>query len=480
MRMTLPFPGTVTAGPGILPVVSDLTEASGRTGGAPGTVGIVGAGQLARMTCEAASALGIPTVVLAERPEDDAAAGVASACLPGTPLAEGDLRALADRCDVVTFDHEQVDLDLLAGLEADGRTVRPGTATLALAVDKARMRARLSDAGAPVPAFSLLPSSDTLDGVDATLAAITAFADVHGWPVVVKATRGGYDGKGVWSVAGPDAAGAVCRRAATAAVPLLVEELVPIEAELAMVVARRPGGETVAWPVVETTQVDGVCREVLFPGRFGADVARQADALARKVSAVVASVGVLAVELFWTGSRLLVNEIAARPHNSGHWTIEGAVTSQFENHLRAVLDLPLGTTEPTAPHVASVNVFGADDGSDPLSRLAGALALEDAHVHLYGKQARPGRKLGHVTVCGTRADDVRSRAWAAAEALGTPVPATLDRAARAARAAAADRADRVAPAARVDQAGRADRAAPADRVDQADRADRAARVVDGR
>jgi 5-(carboxyamino)imidazole ribonucleotide synthase len=137
-------------------------------------------------------------------------------------------------------------------------------------------------------------------------------------------------------------------------------------------------------------------------------------------------VGVLAVELFWSAGRLLVNEVAARPHNSGHWTIEGAVTSQFENHLRAVLDLPLGATEPTAPHVASVNVLGAEDGRDPAARLPDALAVPGAHVHLYGKEARPGRKLGHVTVCGTSADEVRARAWAGARALGTPLLAGVD------------------------------------------------------
>jgi 5-(carboxyamino)imidazole ribonucleotide synthase len=207
----------------------------------------------------------------------------------------------------------------------------------------------------------------------------------------------------------------------------VVEEHLALEMELAVLVARRADGQAVSWPAVETAQVDGVCREVLVPGRLDRHRAAAAAQLAEQVAEVAEVVGVLAVELFWANDGLLVNEVAARPHNSGHWTIEGAVTSQFENHLRAVLDLPLGTTERTAAHVASVNVFGDPLGADPSTRLPLALAVEGAHVHLYGKEPRPGRKLGHVTVCGPDAPDVRRRAWQAARALGTPVPAVLER-----------------------------------------------------
>ncbi len=406
------------------------------------SVGIVGAGQLARMTCESAASLGIPTAVLAEHP-GDAATCMALEVIVGTPELEKDLRALAERCDVLTFDHEQVDLDLLAVLESEGAVVRPGLGTLEMAVDKALMRTRLKDAGVPVPAFALLAGSggDGAGGagrgggdagnarageIEQTLRALRSFADIHGWPVVLKATRGGYDGKGVWPVAHEGQAEAVCRRAAEAGTPLLVEEMVAIDTELAVVVVRRADGRVVAWPAVETAQVGGVCREVLVPGRLGLDVSGEAGSLARTVAEVAGSVGVLAVELFWSAGRLLVNEVAARPHNSGHWTIEGAVTSQFENHLRAILDLPLGTTSQTAPHIASVNVFGGEDGGDPAALLGGALEVAGAHVHLYGKEARPGRKLGHVTVLGSSADDVRERAWSAARALGTPVPPGLD------------------------------------------------------
>ncbi len=295
-------------------------------------MGFVGAGQLARMAGEAASALGLSMAVLAEH-DDDAAVGVATEVLLGSPLVAGELATLAERCRVVTFDHEQVDLDLIAELERSGHVVHPGTETLAVAVDKATMRQRFSQAGIAVPNFKVLSEDDPLNQ-------IAAFAQSFGWPVVIKAARGGYDGRGVWPVATLEEATLVVDTALAQQVPLLVEAMVEFETELAIQVARRPGGEMVTWPAVETAQVDGVCREVLVPGGLTDDVLVAADALARQVAEAVALVGVLAVELFLIDGRLLVNEVAARPHNSGHWTIEGAATSQFENHLRAVLDLP--------------------------------------------------------------------------------------------------------------------------------------------
>jgi 5-(carboxyamino)imidazole ribonucleotide synthase len=377
----------------------------------------VGAGQLARMAGEAASALGLSLAVLAERP-DDAACDVAAEVLPGSPLVEAEFRALADQCRVVTFDHEQVDLGIVARLVAEGRTIYPGVTTLELAVDKSKMRAALVAAGVAVPEFLVIEQGPDTDAA----AAVADFASTHGWPIILKTARGGYDGKGVWTVEDEAAAREII---APLSGTLLVEELVPLEAELAVMVARRPSGETVAWPAVETAQVGGVCREVLIPGRLPPEVIAEAGALGRQVADIAGAVGVLAIELFWSGGRLLVNEIAARPHNSGHWTIEGAVTSQFENHLRAVLDLPLGATSAAHSEVASVNIFGGDDGLDPQALLAAGLSHLGAHVHLYGKEARPGRKLGHVTVCGDNAEEVRKQAWSAALALGTPRPVGL-------------------------------------------------------
>ena len=379
----------------------------------------MGAGQLARMAGEAVSALGLSMAVLAER-ADDAACAVAAEVVLGSPFDAAALGALAERCDVVTFDHEQVDLDLVAGLVAEGSVVRPGPGALELAVDKAQMRRTLAAAGVPVPEHTIVDPS--APGMDAP-AAVAAFAEAHGWPVVLKSARGGYDGKGVWPARDADDAEAVL---ATVPGLLVVEEMVPLQAELAVMVARRPSGECLAWPAVETAQVEGVCREVLVPGRLPAEAVRAASDLGRRVADIAGAEGVMAVELFLTEGRLLVNEVATRPHNSGHWTIEGAVTSQFENHVRAVLDLPLGRTEPQHPQVASVNVFGGPSGEDPSRLLARGLAFEGAHVHLYGKGPKPGRKLGHVTVCGADAGQVRTRAWAAALALGTPAPVGVE------------------------------------------------------
>ena len=368
------------------------------------------------MAGEATSALGLSMAVLAEHP-DDAACEVAAEVVLGSPFDAADLHAFAARCDVVTFDHEQVDLEIVADLAVHGAVVRPGAETLELAVDKARMRTVLDDAGVPVPVYRIVDEgSDALD-------AVSSFAATHGWPVMVKAARGGYDGKGVWPVGDRGEAAAALAQVTGQAV---VEELLPLDAELAVLVARRPSGAGAAWPAVETAQVGGVCREVLVPGRLPADVVEAASALGQKVAEIAGGVGVMAVELFWSRGRLLVNEVATRPHNSGHWTIEGAVTSQFENHVRAVLDLPLGSTAPQHPHVASVNIFGGTTGTDPALALARGLAVEGAHVHLYGKRARPGRKLGHVTVCGDEPEVVRARAWSAAVALGTPVPDGID------------------------------------------------------
>jgi 5-(carboxyamino)imidazole ribonucleotide synthase len=367
------------------------------------------------MAGEAASALGLSMAVLAERP-DDAACSVAAEVLVGSPLVAADMRALSQRCGVVTFDHEQVDLDIVAALEQEGVAVRPGAAALEMAVDKAHMRNVLDAAGVPVPSYRIIDA-----GPDA-LAAVSSFATEHGWPLIVKSARGGYDGKGVWPVSGPDEAEAVLRHITT---QIVAEELVPLDAELAVMVARSPSGSSAVWSAVETAQVGGVCREVLVPGRLDHDLVDAAAALGQKVAEIAGAVGVMAVELFWAGGRLLVNEVATRPHNSGHWTMEGAITSQFENHVRAVLDLPLGSTAAQHPQVASVNVFGGESGEDPARLLSRGLSVEGAHIHLYGKDARPGRKLGHVTVCGDEAEVVRSRAWTAALALGTPAPEGL-------------------------------------------------------
>lgn len=374
------------------------------------TVGIVGAGQLARMTYQAAIPLGIPIRVLAERP-DDAAALVAADVTIGSPTSQTALSTFAAGCDVLTFDHELVDAATLAALEATGHIVRPGAATVALAQDKRRQRAAFAAHGLPVPAHR--PASSVEE--------IARFADDHGWPLVAKASRGGYDGRGVWIVDGPSSAADLLERARAAGIDLLIEEQVPIDRELAVLVARRPNGDIVVYPPVETVQRDGICHELLTPAPIAPPLARAAERLARQVADAAGAVGVMALELFLAGDKLLINEIAARPHNSGHHTIEACATSQFEQHLRAVLDWPLGSPDLVTPAAATRNLLGPTDGSDPADRLPAALALPGVHVHLYAKQPRSGRKLGHVTVLDTSLDSARARANHAAALLGVDI-----------------------------------------------------------
>lgn len=367
-------------------------------------VGIVGAGQLARMLHEAASALGINTVVLANS-HDESAAQVAAGVEIGSPDDLDALLRLARRCDVVTFDHELVNPEHLAALADEGHVLRPGPGTLEVAVNKLEQRRRFEAAGLPVPAWA-----------KATQAVeITRFAERHGWPVVVKASRGGYDGRGVWICASPDEVTAVARMDAGGV--FVVEEFVVLEQELAVLVARRPGGETAVYPVVETVQRDGVCHEVVAPARVGEELAAKARQIGEAVAAEVGSTGNLAIEMFVTDGKLLINEIAARPHNAGHFSIEGCVTSQFQNHLRGVLDWPLGDTALVAPAAVMVNVFGNGKVADPAGKIREATAVSGAHVHWYGKGSRPGRKLGHVTTLGPTADEALARARAAAFAL---------------------------------------------------------------
>ena len=370
--------------------------------GASARVGMVGAGQLARMTQRAAIDLGVALTVLAEDADAPAAAAGAGveAGAPDDPAA---LDRLAARVDVVTFDHELVDGAALARMAARGVAVRPGPAALACAQDKLLARETFARLGLPGPAHAV--ASDE--------AGVGALAADHGWPLVAKARRGGYDGRGVAVVADADALAVVLARGGE----WIVEQRVPIAVEVAVVLARRPGGGIAVYPVVETLQRDGICHELVMPARVSADVAARAVAVATALADGIDAVGICAVELFvTTDGEVLVNEIALRPHNSGHATIEGAVTSQFHNHLRAVLDWPLGDTALRAPVAATVNVLGADDG-DVAARLPAALAVPGAHVHLYGKTSRPGRKLGHVTVLGDDAEAALTAARRAARAL---------------------------------------------------------------
>lgn len=385
-------------------------------------VGMVGGGQLARMTQQAAIALGQSLAVLAESPDDSAALVCHDVHLgaPNDPVA---LRAFAAHCDVLTFDHEHVPGDVLRALAAEGALVYPPPEALLYAQDKAKMRTRLAAMGAPVPAHRICDAGEMRSE-------LPAFAAANGWPVVVKTARGGYDGHGVWMVADPSEIPSI-----PAGVTVLLEARAPLVRELAAVVARSPFGQAAAWPVVETVQRDGICVEVIAPAQgLPPDRADAASELALTIAGKLGVVGVLAVELFevppgpGAPDGLMVNELAMRPHNSGHWTIDGSVTSQFEQHLRAVLDYPLGSTMPVAPVSVMANVLGGpyrpddpDGGGIGMDERLHHLAARfpDVKIHLYGKAFRPGRKLGHVTLVGDDAAALRRRAQLAAEWLGS-------------------------------------------------------------
>lgn len=365
-------------------------------------VGMVGGGQLARMTHQAAISLGQSLRVLAMAPDDSAAAVVADIHI-GHHTDLDALRAFAKGCDVITFDHEHVPTEHVRALADSGVTVYPSAEALLYSQDKAAMRERLAALGAPVPRWAPVTTGED----------IAAFAADTSWPVVVKSVRGGYDGRGVWLLSTVDDVSSVV----DTGVPLLVEERVRLHRELAVQVARSPFGQVAAYPVVETVQRDGICAEVLAPAPgLAPERAVEAQELAIRLATELGVVGLLAVELFETDRGLLVNELAMRPHNSGHWTIEGARTSQFEQHLRAILDYPLGETGTAAPAVAMANVFGGPDGGRSLDeRLHHLFAVDpEVKVHLYGKQSRPGRKIGHVTVLGSDTVEVRARAAHAA------------------------------------------------------------------
>ena len=369
-------------------------------------VGVIGGGQLARMMIPAAVNLGIPIRVLAEKPGEPAALAVTAY---GSHLDLEAVLAFAATVDVVTFDHEHVPQVILRELVSRGIRVHPGPDALLYAQDKLLMRQRLTELGLPVPDWARVADADGL----------ARFLADHGGRAVVKTARGGYDGKGVrvvshaheaddWFLAlAEDANGG----------DLLVEELVDFRRELAQVVARRPSGEISIWPVVETVQLDGVCAEVIAPAPKSAGrLSEVAADIAERVAEGIGVTGVLAVELFeTTDGRLLVNELAMRPHNSGHWSIDGSTTSQFEQHLRAVLDLPLGGTGLREPWSVMVNVLGGPVEGSMAARYPAAFAEQPTvKVHNYGKDPRPGRKIGHVTASGADLDSVTYQARATA------------------------------------------------------------------
>lgn len=360
-------------------------------------VGMIGGGQLARMTAAPAAALGIDFRVLASHPNESAAQVVRDPFI-GSHDDRAAVLAFAEQCDVITFDHEHVPTAILDDVTC---SVRPGAAALRYAQDKVDMRVALGDF--PMPAWDVITD----------VAGVVGFAERTRWPVILKTSRGGYDGRGVWRVENAEQAADVLMQPNPAR--WLIEEYVPFQREISAQVARSPHGQAVAYPVVRTTQIDGICAEVVAPcPELSDERAMNAQQLALRIAQHLDVTGMLAVEMFDTGTELLINELAMRPHNSGHWSIEGAATSQFENHLRAVLDWPLGSPRMRAPQAVMVNILGAD--LPDLHTAFRHVMARDPHlkVHLYGKEVRPGRKVGHVTVLGDNLEELRSRAWHAA------------------------------------------------------------------
>ncbi|MFG7944307.1 5-(carboxyamino)imidazole ribonucleotide synthase [Streptomyces cacaoi] len=389
-------------------------------------VGMVGGGQLARMTHEAGIPLGIRFKLLADTPQDSAAQVVSDVVI-GDHRDLDTLRAFAQGCDVITFDHEHVPTAHLRALEADGIPVRPGPDALVHAQDKGRMRARLAELGIPAPRNRIVrdpadvaafaaegAAGEEADGTAADGNTPAGSGSGAGFPVVLKTVRGGYDGKGVWIVRSADDPTAA--EPFKAGVDVLAEEKVDFARELAANVVRSPHGQAVAYPVVESIQVDGVCDTVIAPAPgLDPDAAVHAQELALRIAHELGVVGHLAVELFETrDGRVLVNELAMRPHNSGHWTQDGAVTSQFANHLRAVLDLPLGDPRSRAPWTVMANVLGGNY-PDMYSAYLHCMARDpQLKIHMYGKTVKPGRKVGHVNIAGDDLPDLRERAAHAA------------------------------------------------------------------
>lgn len=392
-----------------------MTSPQRAPGGFP-VVGIIGGGQLARMCAGPAAELAITLSVLAESADASAALVVPSAPVGDHTDVEAVL-AFATECDVVTFDHEHVPPHVLDALTSAGVPLHPTPQALLFAQDKLAMRERLSQIGVACPAWTRAR----------TAAEVEDFGDRVGWPVVAKTPRGGYDGKGVRVIGDVAELGdwleAVGQDGALAD-GILLEERVAFTRELAVLIARSPSNQAAAWPVVETVQTDGICTEVLAPAP-GLDptLAAVATEAGLRIAEELGVTGVFAVEMFevtdpHTGDpAYVVNELAMRPHNSGHWSMDGAVTGQFEQHLRAVLDLPLGAPTPREPHTVMANVLGGD--YPELYPAYRHLMARDPglKVHLYGKGVRPGRKIGHVTVCGTDLADLRERAQHAADYL---------------------------------------------------------------
>ena len=348
------------------------------------TVGVIGAGQLAQMSLAPAAALGVQLIPFANSAEDSAA--------KLTPHIVGDyknlemVREFANRCDLVTFEHELIPISIVKTLEVEGLKFLPSSGTFQFSQDKALMRQKLDHL--PAPKWQVVT-----EAIDWT------------YPAIAKSISGGYDGRGVWKVNSKEALSDLLKEHTK----LLLEELIDFDFEIAVMVARSPHGQAATWAPTRTFQRDGICIETVTPvPEFSADQSERAQNLALQIAEEIKLVGVMAVEMFVKGEELFINELALRPHNSGHWTIEGSITSQFEQHLRAVLDLPLGDTAMTAKWAVMGNILGGNNQDMYRPYLHLMARTPNLKFHQYLKEVRPGRKIGHVTITGDDLVELRA------------------------------------------------------------------------
>jgi 5-(carboxyamino)imidazole ribonucleotide synthase len=361
-------------------------------------IGILGGGQLAQMLTQVADSMGIRVSVLVKRLSDALPSLVGRAIVGDWDNPETAV-TFARQVDLVTLENEFVNPISLESIEQEGIPLFPTSASIRLIQDKWHQKEALARHQLPVVTSQAVGES----------AEVVAFAATNGWPVVLKRRHQGYDGKGNATVRRPEELPAAWSRLAVNENGLYVEAFCPFDRELAMMVTRARDGESVLYPVVDTVQKDHICHTVTAPSQLPATLAHQAAELARQAVEVISGIGTFGVEMFLTPDQtILINELAPRVHNSGHYTIEACICSQFENHLRAILGLPLGSPAMIKPHSVMINLISAGDGPALPSGYREALAVAGAHLHLYGKShSSKGRKMGHVTALGDTADEAR-------------------------------------------------------------------------
>jgi 5-(carboxyamino)imidazole ribonucleotide synthase len=329
------------------------------------------------MSAAPAAALGIDLVLLAQSATDSGAQVAAFEVGDYRDLVQ--VREFAKKCDLLTFEHELIPISVIRALENEGVKFYPTSESFIYSQDKAAMREKLANYLAP------------------KWQVVTKASEILEFPVIAKSISGGYDGRGVWKVNSEGELAAILLENPK----LLVEELIDFDFEISVMVARSPHGQAATWAPTQTVQSDGICTMTIAPAPdLSEALGQQAQQIALSIAAEIKLVGVMAVEMFVKGEQLFINELAMRPHNSGHWTIDGSVTSQFEQHLRAILDLPLGDTSMSAKYAVMGNVLGGDKQDMYRPYLHLLARTPKLKVHQYRKEVKPGRKIGHVTLLG--------------------------------------------------------------------------------